>query len=168
LLDEALRLFGVPQAISLDLSKQRDGALADDWFHCMLRYGSMRVILHGSVLVPNPGPRYTIHGTQASYSKFGVDPQEDQLKAGLRPGDEGWGVDSRPGKIWLAQETGLAESPVQNELGDYSRYYAALRDAILLGTPNPVPAEEALRVMELIELGRQSAAQGQVIQLKHD
>ena len=165
LLDEALCLFGVPEAIALDLSMQRDGALADDWFHCTLRYGGMRVILHGSVLVPNPGPRYVIHGTRGSYSKFGLDPQEDQLKAGQRPGSEGWGIDARPGTLWQSQETGLAESAVQNEPGDYSRYYAALRDSILLGAPNPVPAEDALRVMQLIELGRRSAAEGQVIQI---
>lgn len=165
LLDEALCLFGMPQAIALDLSMQRDAALADDWFHCTLRYGAMRVILHGSVLVPNPGPRYVIHGTRGSFSKFGLDPQEDQLKAGLRPGNEGWGIDVRPGTIWLPRETGLTESTVQNEPGDYSRYYVALRDSILLGTPNPVPAEEALRVMQLIEMGQRSATTGQVIQI---
>jgi scyllo-inositol 2-dehydrogenase (NADP+) len=124
--------------------------------------------LHGSVLVPNPGPRYVIHGTRGSYSKFGVDPQEEQLKAGLRPGNDGWGIDTRPGTIWRAGETGLVESAMQNEQGDYSRYYAALRDAVLLGTPNPVPADETLRVMALIELGRRSAATGQVMQLNHD
>src|SRR5271166_585660 len=35
LVDQALRLFGAPQTISLDLAKQRDGARADDWFHAV-------------------------------------------------------------------------------------------------------------------------------------
>jgi scyllo-inositol 2-dehydrogenase (NADP+) len=168
LLDETLCLFGEPQTISLDLSLQRDAALADDWFHCTLRYGEMRVILHGSVLVANPGPRYAIHGTRGSFTKFGLDPQEDQLKAGLRPGSEGWGIDSRSGTLCLSSDAGLVESTFQNEPGDYSRYYSALRDSILRGTPNPVPAEDALKVMRLIEMGLRSAEEGRVLDARSD
>ena len=165
LLDEALCLFGTPDSITLDLALQRDAALADDWFHCVLRYGGMRAILHGSALVAQPGPRYAIHGTEGSFTKFGLDPQEDQLKAGLRPGDAGWGVDPQTARLYLSSEQGNVETAVQNEHGDYSLYYSALRDSIVLGTPNPVPASDALRVMQLIELGRKSAVEGKTINL---
>ncbi len=166
LLDEALQLFGMPQAIGLDLALQRDGAQADDWFHCVLRYDRrLRVVLHAGALVARPGPRYAIHGTLGSYAKFGLDPQEDQLKAGMRPGDAGWGIDANAGTLLLAEGDDFRESSLPNEAGDYSRYYSALRDAILHGQPNPVRAEEGLQVMQLIEAGLRSATRGAVVTL---
>jgi len=54
---------------------------------------------------------------------------------------------------------------VPNERGDYTRYYAAIRDAILHGEPNPVPATEALRVMQLLDTGMLSASEGRLVKL---
>ncbi|HEX8957924.1 MAG TPA: oxidoreductase [Burkholderiaceae bacterium] len=166
LLDEALQLFGMPQAIGLDLAAQRDGAVTDDWFHCVLRYDRrLRVVLHAGALVARPGPRYAIHGTLGSYTKFGLDPQEDQLKAGMRPGDAGWGIDRSAGALVLADGDNLRESILPNEPGDYARYYIGLRDAVLGAAPNPVPAEQGLQVMQLIEAGLRSATRGGVVTL---
>ncbi|HEX7645576.1 MAG TPA: oxidoreductase [Burkholderiaceae bacterium] len=166
LLDEALQLFGMPQAIGLDLAAQRDGAVTDDWFHCVLRYDRrLRVVLHAGALVARPGPRYAVHGTLGSYTKFGLDPQEDQLKRGLKPGDAGWGIDANEGTLVLADGDNLCESALPNEAGNYARYYIGLRDAILQGAPNPVPAEQGLQVMQLIEAGLRSATRGGVVTL---
>jgi predicted dehydrogenase len=163
LVDQAVQLFGAPQAISLDLARQRDGAVADDWFHAVLRYDELRVILHGSALVAAVGARLAVHGTAGSFVKFGLDPQEDALKAGRRPGTADWGVDPLPGRLILRHGDELHEQVVAGAPGDYLAYYAAIRDAIRLGTPNPVPAEQALKVMELMELGIASAVQGRVM-----
>ncbi|WP_047238754.1 oxidoreductase [Chromobacterium subtsugae] len=156
LLDQAVQLWGLPEAISLELAALRDGAQADDWFHAQLRYADKRVILHASALAADAGPRFIIHGTAGSYAKYGLDTQEDALKAGDRPGQAGWGGDPRPGRLLLAGSEAV-ERPAG--AGDYMRYYAGVRDAILLGAANPVDAWEAWRVMVLLELGRDSAAQ---------
>lgn len=157
LLDQTLQLFGPPEAIWADLAAQRDGAVTDDYFHAQLRYGSLRAHLHAAMLVPADGPRLVVHGTAGAYVKYGLDPQEDALKAGARPPAPGWGVDQRPGALTLWS----ADSPETRELpslpGDYPAYYAAVRDAILGAGPNPVPPEQAIAVMRLLELGRQSA-----------
>ena len=44
-----------------------------------------------------------------------------------------------------------------NELGRWPAYYAGVRDAILGVGRNPVPAEDALQVLWLQDLGRTSA-----------
>ena len=163
LLDQALQLFGLPEAIWLDLALQRDGARTDDYFHAQLRYGGLhdglRVILHASALVPAVGPRFTVHGTRGSFVKHGLDPQEDRLKAGARPRLEAlgdWGHDPHDG--WLTLPESATEAAQQRPTlpGNYLAYYAAVRDAILRGTPNPVPALQAMQVMALIEAGLHS------------
>jgi predicted dehydrogenase len=165
LLDQALCLFGLPQAISLDLATQRDAAQTDDWFHAILRYGELRVILHASALVAHQGPRFVIHGTKGSFTKYGLDPQEDALKSGARPVDDNWGIDVQAGRLDVIRGTWMQQSTVPNERGDYTQFYSGIRDAILHGSANPVPAVEALQVMRLVELGNLSAAEGRLVQI---
>lgn len=157
LLDQALLLFGVPEAISLDLACQRDGALVDDWFHADLRYGQSRVILHAGALVPVPAARFTVHGSQGSFIKQGLDPQEDALRVGHFPPRSNWGVDPREAELTVWRDGEAQSRWLRCERGDYPAYYAAIRDAILGRGENPVPALDAIRVIGLIELGAKSA-----------
>ena len=165
LLDQVLCLFGAPRTLWLDLAGQRDGTRAEDWFHAVLGYGRMRVILHAGNLAVEPGPRFVLHGTLGTFTKSGLDPQEAAVLAGVRPGSEGWGLDPLPGTLTLEAGGALVQRRIEGVPGDYTRYYAALRDAILEGAPNPVPATEALRVMRLLELGLVSHAEGRVVEV---
>lgn len=169
LLDQTLQLFGRPDTLQLDTAVLRDGAQVEDYFHAVLRYESaahapLRVLLHATTLAPYPAPRYIVHGTRASYVKRGVDPQEDALRAGGRPGSEGWGTDPEDGTLTFPHADGHADvHGVPTLAGDYRRYYAAVRDAILGTGPNPVPPEQAVELMELLDLGRESAAEGRAL-----
>ncbi len=160
LVDQALQLFGLPEAISLDVAAQRDGAVNDDYFHALLRYRSHRVVLHASALVASDNRRFTLHGKRGSFIKHGLDPQEEALKSARRPGDAGWGVDRQPGTITIAEGEFRSTVLHPGVPGDYRRYYSRVRDAILGVTANPVPASEALAVMRVLELGIESAESG--------
>lgn len=159
LADQALQLFGPPEALWADIAAQRHGGAADDYFHVQLRYGPLRVILHAGMLAAAPGPRLLAQGTLGSYVKYGLDAQEDALKAGGRPGGPGWGADPRPGALtsWAGGREETRELP--SLPGEYPAYYAAVREAILGRGPNPVPPEQAIAVMRLIELGERSSAE---------
>ena len=85
LIDQALLLFGVPEAISADLRIEREAASVDDAFDVVLHYPGMRALLRAGMLVSTPTPRYVIHGAQGGYLKYGLDPQEDALKRGETP-----------------------------------------------------------------------------------
>ncbi|MDI1245644.1 MAG: oxidoreductase [Rhodoferax sp.] len=174
LLDQALVLFGQPDALLLEQAKVRDGALVNDWFHAVLRYdtpqGGLRVLLHASTLVAEPGPRWCVHGTQGSFTKLGLDPQEDALKAGQRPqlaALADWGHDPQPGQLLhMASMAGVA-APVSVRCaapqppGNYLAYYAQLRDHLLGLQPEPgVTAEHVRAVMRWLTLGAESAASG--------
>ncbi|MEM6159405.1 oxidoreductase [Erwinia sp. P6884] len=166
LVDQALQLFGSPVAINVDLAELRTGAQTTDYFHAVLTYPQRRVVLHGSMLVAAESARYQVHGTRGSYVKYGLDPQEDNLKSGARPPQEDWGYDMRDGVLTLADGDMMAEETLLTIPGNYPAYYAAIRDAISGDGANPVSAEEAIQVMELIELGLQSAAKRQTLSLK--
>ena len=163
LLDQALQLFGAPQAIGADLQRQRSQARSDDYFHVTLHYPRLRVILHAGSLVADSSLRFAVHGTRGSYLKHGLDTQEDQLRAGRRPGTAGWGVDPLPGTLTRVDDEGRvhAHQP-DNQPGDYRHCYAAFRDALAGTSAAPVSGADAVQLMQLLELAQHSAASGQM------
>ena len=157
MIDQAVMLFGMPDAISADVLTQRSGALVDDYFDLRLHYGARRVCLRSSSLIGEPRPRFSIHGSGGSFVKHGLDPQEAQLKSGMVPGDPELGRDLRKGVF--TRPDGSAE-PVPTERGHYLAFYDAVADAILDGAAPPVPAEEARAGLLLIDLARRASEQG--------
>jgi len=161
LLDQALCLFGKPDAISADIAIRRDQGQAADDVLAVLHYPGLRVSLAASCLVAGGAPRFLLHGTHGSLAIHGLDAQEDQLKAGLRPGQAGWARDPRQAHWYKAGEQTVLPLPD----GAYTRYYAGVRDAILGHGPNPVTPESALLVMQCLEAGLASSQSGQRVAL---
>lgn len=158
LVDQALQLFGMPDAIYADLAALRTDAPATDYFHVTLRYPNQRAILRSSKIVANHGLRFAVHGTQGSWIKHGIDPQEAAALGGQIPQGDGWGRDPSPGRFTSADNTTRA-TQVQNEQGDYRLFWQALEAAIRGNGPNPVPASEAIAVMAILQAGLSSAAE---------
>ncbi|MDD1677754.1 MAG: Gfo/Idh/MocA family oxidoreductase, partial [Methanomicrobiales archaeon] len=75
LIDQSLHLFGMPRAVTADVIAQRAGAKVEDYFHLVLDYLPLRVILHAATLVVQPGPRFIVHGDGGSFLKYGIDGQ---------------------------------------------------------------------------------------------
>jgi predicted dehydrogenase len=156
LIDQAVELFGLPEGVSAAAATQRTGARIDDWTDIVLDYGRLRVILHASMLVAGGAVRLALHGTKGSWIKRSGDVQEAQLKAGLRPGSAGWGVDSEPAQFF----DGATSREVPVPPGDYREYYRALLDAILGRGENPVTPAQAVASTSLLELARESIDAG--------
>lgn len=158
LADQALQLFGPPLAVYADLGMQRAGATAVDYFHVQLRYRRLRVLLHGGSLVTGHELRFAVHGTGGSWTKHGLDPQEDALRAGHRPGPDAWGRDPHPGRLLRAGADGTpAQATAPSLDGNWPAFYAGMRDAILQGTPAPVEPDGALLAQAVIEAALESA-----------
>lgn len=157
LLDQAVNLFGLPVSMTVDLAQLRPGAQTTDYFHATLSYPQRRIVLHGTMVAAAESARYIIHGTRGSYVKFGLDPQEDRLKNGERLPQEDWGYDMRDGVVTKVEGETLVEETLLTSPGNYPAYYASVRDALNGTGENPVPASQAIQIMELIELGIESA-----------
>jgi scyllo-inositol 2-dehydrogenase (NADP+) len=162
LLDQALQLFGAPDAISGDVMAQRTEANVDDYFSLTLCYGQMRAILSASTLVAAARPRFAVHGSLGSFVKYGLDPQATMLEAGARPGAPGFGEEAPEFYGALARPE---QEPVSAPTlpGCYGHFYEAVADAILDGAPVPVDPFDAREGLRLIELARQSAAEGRLL-----
>ncbi len=159
LIDQAVALFGSPTLITASVRTDRDGAVSDDAFDIQLTFSakhSFTVKLSASSIARIPGARFTLHGMKGSYVKYGLDPQEQQLKDGVSFTAPGFGVD--PESDWGALQV-MDEPPhrIPTENGDYRGYYANVRDALLGESPLAVTAEEAWRTTRLVELARQSS-----------
>ncbi|UYZ12356.1 MULTISPECIES: oxidoreductase [Brevibacillus] len=168
LIDQALHLFGLPQTVMADVGAQRPGARTTDYFHIVLGYGSLRVILHAGSLVRQPGPRFQIHGDKGSFVKYGLDPQEDALRAGLIPGGPEWGRDREEtyGQLTLSVGELNVSGSVETIPGAYQTYYQQMYEAIVSATPAPVSPADAMNVIRVIEWAEQSSREQRVITVR--
>ncbi len=165
LIDQALVLFGRPEYVYADIRILRTGGKIDDAFTVLLGYPEVKVTLKASYLVREPGPRYFLHGTEGSYLKHGIDPQEEALKQGEWPGGNGWGRE--PESDWGLLHTGAGSKfyrgKYETQPGNYLAYYQDLHRALTEGTEPPVTGEQANLVIQVIESARKSNETGRRI-----
>src|SRR3954468_17171860 len=90
LFDQALLLFGLPEAMGADIRIEREVADVDDAFDVTLHYANTRAVLRASMLAQPIGPTWIAHGTKGTFMKYGVDPQEAALKEGRTPNEPDW------------------------------------------------------------------------------
>lgn len=180
LIDQALNLFGRPQRITAFLQNVRGirDPEVDDTFTILFHYSAGKVskhpftaILRAHILsVQKPQPRYIVRGTKGTYIKYGIDIQEDQLKAIAQPTDifaEGHGLEPRQiwGRIDNLREGNEIVSEIwpSNEPGQYIELFRNLARAIRSGETLQVKWSEATSVIEMIELAKQSSKEGRTL-----
>jgi scyllo-inositol 2-dehydrogenase (NADP+) len=114
------------------------------------------------LIAARTGPRFRIRGLGGEFVREDLDPQEDQLLAGLRPNDPGFGED--PSERWgsiYASDGSVRTVPTQR--GDYRWFYERFRDAIRgVGEP-PVDPLDAVRGLRVLEAAEESARTGAAV-----
>lgn len=156
LIDQALQLFGHPDAVFADLRIQRDGAKTIDDFEYILSYQKLKVTLRGQMLAKLPTPRFAIYGTNGCFVKPGVDPQENLLRAGVRPEDRAdWGVESADiqGTLSVLLEGQDDQQYVLSEVGSGQDFYKNIVATLNGEASLYIKPEEARDVIRILELG---------------
>jgi scyllo-inositol 2-dehydrogenase (NADP+) len=146
IIDQVICLFGYPKVYSGKVYTEREGSQIDDAFHINLDYGTMQVVLRSSLLVEKEGPRYHIKGTKSSFTKFGIDVQEDHLKAGLMPKMPGFGVEPIENQGVLDSKTSI-----ETEVGNWDFLFQNLYESIAENKELLIKPEEVLEQIRIIE-----------------
>ncbi len=158
LIDQALQLFGKPESLIADIQAQRPGSKVDDYFRLELFYPSTKVILTAGMMVKEPGPRFIIHGTNGSFIKYGIDPQEEALANGRMPVGGKWGVEDE--KNWGFLTTELDDEPVDGRVktksGNYMKFYDNVYDVLTNEAEQDVKPEDGRDLIRIIELAFES------------
>ena len=161
LVDQAVFFFGKPDWVMADVFAQRTDAIVPDYLNIILGYGKTRVTVHSCMIDAVPGAVIEAQGTRGTFIKYGQDTQEAALMAGGRPKDAGFGVDPSPAAFTPVDGLEIgAEQKIACDNGHYVAYYEAVAAAIRGEAPTPVPLEQSLLVMRLLDLALQSAREG--------
>lgn len=162
LIDQALCLFGKPDAVYGQVQVQRQGSQVPDFFTATLYYPQLAATLTAGMLVRENGPRYVLHGQKGSFVKYGLDVQEEALRAGELPSAANWGQE--PEQQWGTLHTEWQElvyrGKIQSIPGDYGGLYQNLAQAINGKSALYVTAQQARDTIRVIELVMQSSEEG--------
>lgn len=154
LIDQALCLFGRPHELYATLSRERMGVV-DDAFEVILYYPQLKVTLKASNLIKEPTPRFALYGTTGAFVKYGLDPQEDALRAGKLPLTSDWGKENE--SDWGILNTLEKRTPLPTHSGSYDDFYQGFYLSLISDAPLPVSAIDGLMVIQLIEAAIESS-----------
>jgi predicted dehydrogenase len=153
MVDQVFVLFGKPLAVTAHLKIVRTGGVVTDYYDIRLEYEKFSAIVKCSYLVKDPGPRYSIYGEYGTFHKWGIDPQEELLKAGHLPIGENWGKEpeSEWGTILYEKDRVDFRAKIETLPGNYNIFYNNIYDTIRNGAELFVKPEESVEVLKILE-----------------
>lgn len=155
LLDQAISLFGKPKRYYKILSKNRQDTKVDDYFSIHLSFeNDIQVFLTASMLVTDPQAAFVMHGRTGSYIKQRSDVQEEQLLAGMKLSEPGYGVEpeDKQGLLTLIAEDGSrSQHHVPAGVGSYLPLFDSVYRSIVSNEPFPVTNEQVLTQLQILE-----------------
>ncbi|TEB35586.1 oxidoreductase [Coprinellus micaceus] len=175
LIDQALTLFGRPQGVTATVQNLRGigNTEVDDSFTVHLSYERgpdrqypLNVILRSHPLsVKSQQLRYIVRGTRGTFTKHGVDTQEDHLKMISSPkailreefGREPEYLNGKIEKILADNETITKTTWPAPDAGGYIQLFQNLGATIRAGAEPAVKWVDATAVIEIIELAHESS-----------
>ncbi len=167
IIDQAVCLFGAPETVTARLYRQRKGTKIDDAFDVRLDYPTLKATLKSTLLAKDSDPRYIIYGHKGSFVKSGIDPQEDDMQAGISPSSKEWGLDLPENWGFLSTSfnnlnfQGTIETLPGNYMGFYKNVFEVIREA----KPYAIEPHSAQITTAIIEAAWQSHEQGKSIPL---
>ncbi len=167
LIDQALVLFGMPNAVFADLDTYRPNSKVGDYFDIKLFYSTHRVILKSSYYVREALPGNIMNGTKGTFIKSKADIQEAELQAGKIPGSKDWGAepDKEKGLLHTEKDGKIIREQVPTLNGDYMEYYEGIYQALRNNGLVPVTGTEGMDVIRVIEAALKSNREKKVIDL---
>ena len=158
-IDQMVALFGQPDQVYYDIRPQQNQGNLDDYYEVDLFYDGFKAKVKSSNLIATPYPKFILHGTMGSFIKYGIDQQENDLKAQIMPGMTNFGQDapSAYGHLHYQNSNGdWIDKDLPTPTGDYGRVYDAMVATLTAGQPKLVSDTEILTDLRILEAGIQT------------
>ncbi len=167
LIDQALQLFGFPDAVFADIKIIRPISKVDDYFEILFYYPNVRVRLKSTLLAREASIGYIIHGSKGTFIKPKTNGQEVALLAERKPDEANWGVEDTIewGLLHTEKDGVVIREIIPSQRGQYLDYYEGIYQAIAHNQPVPVTAEDGLAVIRIIEAAYSSGREKRVIDI---
>ena len=164
LIDQALVLFGPVSHVYAELGQRHAGVVtSDDGFLALTHASGVSSHLYMSAMAGQPGPRMSVFGSRGAYMKHGLDVQEDALRAGMRPGAQGYGEE--PAERWGTLAGPGINERVPTVAGAYPEFYKGVARAIREDATAPVPVADVIAGLEIVEAAFRSHDRKEVVSL---
>lgn len=142
-LDQALALFGEPEAFYGVCKMLREGSKVIDYFNMTLAYSDKVVRLKSTLSAAKEDIRYKLHTNKGTYHFYEMGEQEHQLIAGMKPNDPDYGDNA----IYDFYDYEGNKTSRRVEKGNYLEFYTQLSEAILKGGKPPVTTEASVALI---------------------
>lgn len=161
-IDQVLALLGTPDWLSASIDTLREEGAAPDVFEIELGYGKSRVRLGASLFEAGDMRRFNARFDAGTWHCFGLDAQEDALRAGELPGQDDFAKGVQKAMRYNApDQSSITETEEVLSAGRYIDFYQRLADAIQGKGDAPVSKQQACELVYAMKLVEQSAQSGE-------
>lgn len=166
--DQAISLFGLPDAVFADFVAFRPHSPVEDYFEVTLIYPDKRVKLRATDISVSHQPGYVVHGLEGSFLKSRSDIQEERLLKGERPKSTPWSFEepNEKGKLTYVKNGEKTQQHIATEDGNYYNYFEAVYQSLRLDKPFPITGIDGYKTMLVMDAARKSVAESKIISLK--
>jgi predicted dehydrogenase len=165
LVDQALWLLGPAAAVTAHLTAvDTDQGPTDASFVLSVRHVSGAVsVLESTKLNHLDCRELRAYGSAGSYRALSTDVQATSIFSGRRPAADlmSWGYE--PQDHWGVLATADGDTTVPSEQGRYFDFYTQFAAAARGDAAQPVPVDEGIRTLEVLDAARLSARQGRTV-----
>lgn len=163
LVDQALHLLGPVERVFASVRRVRADVTADDDTQILLEHLSGAVsILTVSSASAFGGPRLRLLGTGGGLWIDSLDTQEDALRAGRSPRDEGWGEEADDALIVTGTEPPRS---LVRERGNWAAYYRGVAASLRGESAPPVDPRDVVQDLRVIQAAHESGRLGVAVAL---
>lgn len=167
--DQALVLFGLPEAVFADFATFRKGGQVEDYVEVILYYPDKRVKLRETNISVQRQEAYIFHGLEGSFFKSRSDLQEERLLGGAKPAKSHWSdePENEDGKLYYLKDGKKIQETVPTESGNYYGYFEAVYQSLVNGAPAPVTGWDGYKTMLIMDAARKSVEEGRIVKLDY-
>lgn len=156
--DQIISLLGIPDRMVLDVRSIHHPGVGDDYYDLEFFYGNSKASVSTSMCVLIDYPRFTLHGTNGSFTLPPVIHNSGKAKVvGRHKVSFEDAPEDRFGTLVYKKDGVTVTEKVRVGCAHYERIYDNLIDAIENGAEKVVKDEEVVKVLEILEAATEVA-----------